>query len=73
MIAKVEYGVGGAVSNGQLIRHTPRLSDVVNMLFIVAAALGSCAILVAKYIYESSLRRAEYMQDGVPFPVGSLL
>lgn len=52
-----------AVSNDQLFRHTPRLSDVVNMLFIVAAAFGSCAILAAKYIYESGLRKEQYLRE----------
>lgn len=45
------------------MEHSPHLSDVINMLALLAAAVGSCALLAAKYVHESGLRRQQYLED----------
>lgn len=52
-----------AVSTEHFVEHAPHLSDVINMLALLAAAVGSCALLAAKYVHESGLRRQQYLED----------
>ncbi|KAK9787997.1 hypothetical protein WJX73_010236 [Symbiochloris irregularis] len=53
----------GWVSTEHFVEHSPHLSDVINMLALLAAAVGSCALLAAKYVHESGLRRQQYLDD----------
>ena len=50
-----------------LIHHAPKLADVINLLMLAAAAGGSGLLATAKYLHESSMRRAE--QDALPSEV----